>query len=209
MIPGIVLSGKKFSGKDSVFNYIRTSLAGRPVAHHKWATALREDAIRMMAAVGVQVTVEDLLDRERKEPFVGLLQWYGTDFRRNQDPDYWVIRGMHEIEATNEGYNVRWPGAAPLFWVNTDTRFPNEVLIPKQHGFVAVRLEVSPELQYQRAKALGLSFNELLRRHVSETALDGFDGFDITVDANQPLPNMLADIEGVLLAYGETLRSLS
>jgi hypothetical protein len=196
MIPGVVISGKKFAGKDELFLHFER-VVDRMTVLHRWATSLRMDCVEMMAAVGVSITFNDLVDRGKKEMFVGLLQWYGTDFRRREDPDYWVHRGMQEID--------KWrqiPRYQDAFVVNTDTRFSNEVLIPKQKGFISIRLEVSPENQRQRAACLGLELTEAHRLHSSELALDKFTQFDAVIDTNCPIEEVWRNADEVLRRYG-------
>ena len=53
-----------------------------------------------------------------------ILQWWG-DYRRTQDPDYFVRRAEHEI-------NIRWHLGEDT--VLTDVRFPNEAALVRQLG---------------------------------------------------------------------------
>jgi len=206
MVPGLAISGKKLSGKDTVHAYIAARLV-RPVVRHKWADALKEDYIKMLAAVGVKVTREQLDDNHNPDKALHVkgMQWYGTDFWRRQDPDYWVRRGLAEIEAILE---MGKREQERPFIVNTDSRFPNEIGALKQRGFITVRLTVSPERQSERAKTLGLEITRGELFHESETALDDYPAFDYIIDADKPLAEMLADIEGVLVSSGEKLRGL-
>jgi hypothetical protein len=52
-----------------------------------------------------------------------LLQWWGAEYRRAQDPDYWVKKLAKCIEEEN-----------PEYALITDMRFPNEMQFVKQHG---------------------------------------------------------------------------
>jgi len=52
-----------------------------------------------------------------------LLQWWGAEYRRAQDPDYWVKQLAKRIEEEN-----------PEYALITDMRFPNEMQFVKQHG---------------------------------------------------------------------------
>lgn len=79
-----------------------------------------------------------------------LLQWWGTDYRRAKDPDYWVKR----LRKTLEDHN---PDVALI----TDVRFPNEVEFI--HGLGGVYVEVI------NTGAVDVVVHE----HPSESLLDG------------------------------------
>lgn len=53
-----------------------------------------------------------------------VLQWYGTEYRRKQDPDYWVNRAADWMEAVQN--SVPYPEMKPQLFVNTSVRFENE-----------------------------------------------------------------------------------
>lgn len=52
-----------------------------------------------------------------------VLQWWGTEYRRAQDPDYWLKQTTAWL---NKQRNTIYPEHAPQFFVNTTVRFPNE-----------------------------------------------------------------------------------
>ncbi len=52
-----------------------------------------------------------------------LLQWWGTEYRRSIDPDYWVRQLANTIELEK-----------PQIALITDMRFPNEMAFVKQYG---------------------------------------------------------------------------
>lgn len=52
-----------------------------------------------------------------------LLQWWGTEFRRNVEPDYWIKKLAKRIEEEK-----------PEVALITDVRFPNEAEWVKQYG---------------------------------------------------------------------------
>jgi hypothetical protein len=86
-----------------------------------------------------------------------LLQWWGTEYRRAQDPFYWVKKLRDQIQADN-----------PTVALITDVRFPNEVLFIKTNRGYTV--EVTRE-----------GFNDLLAdSHPSEHALARY-AWDIKV----------------------------
>ena len=82
--------------------------------------------------------------------FRQMLQLYGTEYRRRQDPDYWVRR----LEAKLHGLERV---------VIDDVRFPNEVEMIQRLGGRVIRIDRPGP-------------NE--STHASETELDGFDGWD-------------------------------
>jgi hypothetical protein len=53
-----------------------------------------------------------------------VLQWWGTEYRRAQDPNYWVNQADQWV------YNLwamyQYPEQRPQLFVNTSVRFPNE-----------------------------------------------------------------------------------
>ncbi len=53
-----------------------------------------------------------------------VLQWWGTEFRRAQDPDYWLKQATAWLNRVRDG--VDYPEHRPQFFVNTSVRFPNE-----------------------------------------------------------------------------------
>lgn len=53
-----------------------------------------------------------------------VLQWWGTQYRRRQDPDYWLKQAtawLHRVRGAAD-----YPEHQPQFFVNTSVRFPNE-----------------------------------------------------------------------------------
>jgi hypothetical protein len=94
-----------------------------------------------------------------------LLQWYGTEYRRAQDKDYWVKRGMYS--AANSGADLV---------VFDDVRFPNEYTYIGAAGGV-------------RVKVSRLGWKSDVPEHESETALNDH-AFDVSLavaDGRLPL----------------------
>lgn len=86
-----------------------------------------------------------------------LLQWWGTEFRRAQDPDYWVKKAMSSIPV---GTNLA------LF---TDVRFKNEAAaIKNASGYTVevVRLEQDGTRYYATDRP---------KEHISEIELDEYN----------------------------------
>ena len=89
-----------------------------------------------------------------------LYQWWGTDYRRKQDPDYWVKRLFAQVKKD-----------APDLAIVTDVRFPNEAESIKSAGGVLIKVirTTPPDL--------------IVPAHPSEDALNGYTGWDYTLEA--------------------------
>ena len=89
-----------------------------------------------------------------------LLQWWGTEYRRTKDPDYWVTRLNKTLSAHN-------PDVALI----TDVRFPNEAdFIHAMGGKVVKCVRVgTPDVN--------------VHEHPSEAMLDAYRGWDYTISA--------------------------
>lgn len=86
-----------------------------------------------------------------------LLQWWGTEYRRAQDPDYWVKKMFATV-----------PKETDLVLI-TDVRFPNEAQGITQRGGYTIKVE--------RLASSGRPFVAPDRPgdHPSETALDDYN----------------------------------
>lgn len=123
-------TGYAGAGKDFVADAVELAIH-RNVAVEKvpWARGVREEIEE--AVLGYADGEGGILDRLYQKPtdtemIRPLLQWWGTDFRREQDPDYWVKWGL-KAASESDAHVI-------LF---TDTRFPNEVeAIQRAGGFV-------------------------------------------------------------------------
>lgn len=89
-----------------------------------------------------------------------LLQWWGTDYRRAQDVNYWVRQLTARIEREQ-------PDVALI----TDVRFPNEVEAIHAAGGYVVKVvrTTAPDI--------------LVPHHPSEDELESYTGWDYTITA--------------------------
>lgn len=114
--------------------------------------------------------------RIRTKNMRDVLQLWGTEIRRTQDPNYWVkktLRGAINTAASGRSVFI------------TDVRFPNEVDFARALGFFIVRIEISPETQaFRLATRDSLPPTPEALAHSSEHALDQYDGFDAIIDNN-------------------------
>lgn len=117
-----------------------------------------------------------LTARTRTPEMRFVLQYWGTEVRRAQDPDYWVKRALPPaLAAMAQGRSV----------YGTDARYPNEVQGGRATGFTVVRLDITRSTQRHRLLARdGIEPDTASLHHSSETALDDWDGFDLRIDNN-------------------------
>ena len=123
----------------------------------------------LKAIMGMLFDIRITPDQKNKDMLVGeskmtvreLLQYVGTDVMRGIDPDCWIRPYLQAVEA-----------ASASMIVTPDVRFPNEVEAIKEHGGIVIRLlRGIPDLLAKKVK-----------RHSSETALDGYGGFTEVLD---------------------------
>lgn len=121
--------------------------------------ALRSDVLD-----GAVTTAYDRTPSVRKA-----LQYWGTEVRRSQDPQYWVKKA---VSRAAEGL------AAGRSVYATDVRFKNEADAVLACGGLLPRLNITRETQDARIKERdGIVLTEEARTHLSETDLDDYEGF--------------------------------
>ena len=146
----IGLTGPMGAGKDYAFNTMLTM--GAHVMRMSFADGLR---IEIQQTLGLEHPIQKpYTELERK-----LQQWWGTDYRRAEDPDYWVRLAEHRAEVLEAE-----TGLTPVF---TDVRFPNEADMITRHGGLLVQVLAGKKIREVR---LGMEPPQ----HESETALAGY-----------------------------------
>jgi len=163
----------------------------KPVLHIGWADALRNEVtnaireyggnVKELLMRGVQIDEDrdgfvhhripswveaesnpiiELLSPYGKHP--KLLQWWGTDYRRAQDVNYWVKQGMQTVN----NFIKKYPNGVVLI---SDTRFLNEAQAVKDAGGVI--------LLVSRINNDGTFYRDPSRDpdHISETQLDNYN----------------------------------
>lgn len=149
---------------------------------YAYADALRAEVKRASAQMGC---AENLINAMKDAgimpdwvvPELGkprtLLQWWGTDYRRSKDPNYWVKR-------LQDTFDREQPEAALV----TDVRFPNEAdAIHAAGGYlVKVTRTTAPDID--------------VPAHPSEQAMDGYAGWDYEIVAAD-LPSLRKQAETI------------
>lgn len=154
------ISGKIGSGKDTLcyklifegtfesdsgFNYIRKALAD----------PLKDEVAEILEKLVPVFKRADLDDRENKKRYRLLLQWWGTEYRRYDNPDYWT------------DLFTKWYNSLPdnTVVIVPDIRFLNEVELVKRLGGYNIR--VNP-----------IGFEIPADAHPSEMVLDTYTDWD-------------------------------
>jgi hypothetical protein len=111
-----------------------------------------------------------------------ILQWWGTEYRRAEDPDYWTKAWGRKVEQYDVGN---------MYVLVDDVRFINELNVIKEHGGLIVKIE--------RPGFDGAN------NHASETSLDDYDAWDgkILNDGTLNEFKVKAEVLGVSLMRGE------
>lgn len=137
-ITGIALIGAQKAGKSTTAKALNQLIQN---SHRiSFADALREEVAETLA----ENDPDPLHDKEwflremttvpNKYHYGPLLQWWGTDFRRAQRPNYWVEKVINRITRS----------ANSALWLVDDCRFQNEYDALKDIGFVFVKLGPNP-----------------------------------------------------------------
>lgn len=121
------LAGGAGSGKDFTYQWIKEHRVG-PTHRLAFADGVRQDVVETL---GIEHS-EELFHKPYAPEVRAMLQWWGTELRRAQDPEYWVKYGMEQLDVLEFGYsdpasNPEWVKPEDLLVVFTDVRFANEV----------------------------------------------------------------------------------
>jgi hypothetical protein len=119
----IGISGKKRSGKDTVYELIAKASSKR-VRRYAFADALKKEVSK---ACGV--TPEEI--EQNKDRFRLILQGWGTEFRRSIDQEYWTEQLRKTLKTAHLHCDVA---------VVTDVRFKNEAELVKELGGKLIRV---------------------------------------------------------------------
>ena len=107
----IGLVGKAGSGKDTVFSLFQAMVPDKEFVRLAFGDEVKKE-VSDHHAIPVEVI------EENKDVFRGLLQKWGTDFRRKKNEKYWIDKVRTEISFLRDNVDVV---------IITDVRFLNEV----------------------------------------------------------------------------------
>ena len=167
------LTGRAGAGKDYTFTELQKMLP--ELRRVSFADGLRFDIEETLEEASLPV----LWNKPYSDEVRRLLQWWGTDLRRAEDPNFWVNR------AEGIAMKVLEKGKTPVF---TDVRFPNEAEMIRDNGGIIVRV-TAPLLT--RERRLGT----LPPEHASEVEMDA-------------IPVDLTHVSTPHKQYGHSLRKI-
>ncbi len=154
---------KRIAFADQVRREVMEAIQDGVFPRKAFGTPLFDD---MLSADEAEVWAKPTSSRMRR-----ILQWWGTDYRRSEDPDYWVKEGIAQAEGHPRV-------------VFSDVRFPNESAAILRRGGVIWRIE--------RATTL-----DGIPDHISETVLDEIAA-DRTVQNNGHLIDLATKLRELL-----------
>jgi hypothetical protein len=139
----LICGYKKQVGKDTFCKFLQECLPEKKIIRFAFADALKDEIYDMvLKPFGLS---RDLLDdSEVKSTFRPLMQWWGTEFRRsenpklNGNPDIWIEKTLVKIQdALSQD-----PNCVPVI---CDGRFPNEY-IKLKNQFESISILIQREL---------------------------------------------------------------
>jgi hypothetical protein len=172
-----LISGKKFTGKDTMANYLADTFGYKRFA---FADKLKEKSVELVKMLGGYISLKDFHDPAKKDepihiPIIGsitrrkILQDFGTQLIRGWCDSYWIELVLDDIINTSLNKDI----------CITDCRFPNEI------DNVAAKMGVDFRVHTIRIKRnTGIQDG-----HDSEVGLDHLadNAFDFVLDNNSSI----------------------
>ena len=170
----IAFGYKMSSGKDTCVDYIIQKYGGHKVSFSKYLYDILHYAQKVCG-----------FDIEKDRKF---LQWVGTEWAREKDPDVWVrltIQESEQIEKDkkNEKKNIYC----------SDVRFLNEFEALKKNGWIMIKIN-RPENKSDVRIGTGSSL------HISENILDKVNDkeWDYIIENNGTKENLFQNLENII-----------
>lgn len=150
------ISGLAGSGKDTLAAHIMRVMGGSPhVETHRLALG---DALKQEASETLGIDIINFYNRDVKEHYRPLLQWWGTEYRRNVavggDNNYWVtkLKDIAQKKWGNSGKHI--------VVLVPDIRFDNEAKLCLDSGGMVIQIEPINQPNVE------------VNKHVSENGID-------------------------------------
>ena len=214
----VAISGKMGSGKDTVGIRLMEKLARDNWTQLSFASAIKADLNRIILICRESDDISTALNQAISEGFAKdiikalieilfnesknleidaytrtpvirkSLQYWGKAMRDRKGENWWSnILVLQIATALAESKSI----------LVSDARFPHEMDLCKELGFMTLRLEVDPFEQKSRLeKRDGVATPSILLNDLSEIALDAYQNFDVTISSSDPdiLSTILAKV---------------
>lgn len=155
-VTGIALIGEKGCGKSTTANALLPFLDtfyGTSGIKLSFADSLRREVATMLVGSldtkpvhlymeKFETIINEMSDPSTKEFYRPLLKWWGTEWRRTTNPDYWVDQVKHRIDSL-AGLEILL-ATQPILFVVDDCRFQNEYDMLKDNNFLFFNLSSNP-----------------------------------------------------------------
>lgn len=186
-VPIFGFSGKMAAGKDTAVKHVVERYDGYRIG---FADKLKQIAAEMFPRVGdfVRNSVSGIVTKDiQKDDYARfVLQDLGVKLR-DIDADVWVRYALNDarfmLQIPDSGTRTPHRYVAPQFVAISDVRFPNEADAIRAAGGAVIRLECREDIRQSRIARLYPHTDPKRLTHISETALDGYDGFAAVVDS--------------------------
>lgn len=186
-LPDIGLCGYMRSGKDTIADYL---IQQHGYMRFGFAQALKEEVAR-----GVGCTPKELNEEPLRSQVRPVLQIWGTEFRRGQDPDYWIRQADQKISRHRSRVGM------PI--VFNDVRFLNEIQLLRERGFIIIKVDMAVEdvLEYQEAHGEERAVTLARLEHASEREWQTAVPDVVIASVRGNMQGLYDAIEHVVLAY--------
>ena len=169
----VLISGKKQHGKNAIASILREEfkLKGYNVIEMAFADPLKTMAQEIFRLTSRQIW--NGYEKEKLDTRWGMtpreiMQKLGTEVGRSIHPDVWVLKLCYRIKEADFEQNCPNPTVVLV----TDTRFPNEVELPKK---------ILSEIVTIRVNRPGMPVTPF-DTHPSETSLDSYKDWDYSIN---------------------------
>jgi hypothetical protein len=196
----IIVGYRKRVGKDSFFQIVKDLYPGKKVIRVAFADALKDEIYERILKPN-HLDKDVLEDDVTKSVMRPMMQWYGTQFKRNLlfkgNPDHWIDKAVEKIKdySPNLWHKIlRKFKFVPYYFLNnknvifviTDGRFSNEIIKSKSE-LNAIAINITRRSVFDP--------ND---QHISEIELDShLSLFDYTIEN-----------DGTLDEYREKIKKL-
>lgn len=173
----ILIAGKARSGKSTIANFMIDELRrqGKKPCELQIGQYIKYYAMKYFGWDG----------KEETKPR-SLLQELGTEVIRNKiDPDFHIDRLIQDIEVLSYFYDT---------FIVSDVRMPVEIEKSKKKFDNVVTLKMVRESDELNSKE---------QKHVTETALDSYDGFDYIINNDKTLEDLEIKAKDILERIGD------